>query len=385
MNEALQTYLKEIQFSGDLKKDIKSFFAAHKDGKTLAHTLSVASEAKRVATLYGADPVKAEQAALLHDISNVVPVAEMLDLAKKLSIEIMDEEYTYGRIVHQKLSKAMAREIFNITDPEILDAIECHTTLKAQASLMDKVLFISDKISWQLPGDHQYLFEARHKVDEMKLNEGVLIYLNQVWENRLKLKLIHPWLIQARAELMSTFPELETERFILRQITHDDAKDIFQTFSLDEVTKYYDVESFTNIEQAEQLIQTWHQRFENKQAIRWGIALKSDNRVVGTCGFHGWVKNHHKAAIGYELTPQFWRQGVMTEVLGKIMEYGFDTLELNRIEAFVEPENVGSRRVLEKVGFQAEGLLKDNYYWKNRFVDNVIYALIKKDFKKMTR
>lgn len=57
-------------------------------------------------------------------------------------------------------------------------------------------------------------------------------------------------------------------------------------------------------------------------------------------------------------------------------EYGFDTLELNRIEAFVEPENVG---------FQAEGLLKDNYYWKNRFVDNVIYALIKKDFKKMTR
>ncbi|MEY8745578.1 GNAT family N-acetyltransferase [Bacillales bacterium AN1005] len=125
-------------------------------------------------------------------------------------------------------------------------------------------------------------------------------------------------------------------------------------------------------------MQTWHQRFENKQAIRWGIALKSDNRVVGTCGFHGWAKNHHKAAIGYELTPQFWRQGVMTEVLGKIMEYeyGFDTLELNRIEAFVEPENVG---------FQAEGLLKDNYYWKNRFVDNVIYALIKKDFKKMTR
>ncbi|MEY8745577.1 bis(5'-nucleosyl)-tetraphosphatase (symmetrical) YqeK [Bacillales bacterium AN1005] len=207
MNEALQTYLKEIQFSGDLKKDIKSFFAVHKDGKTLAHTLSVASEAKRVATLYGADPVKAEQAALLHDISNVVPVTEMLDLAKKLSIEIMDEEYTYGRIVHQKLSKAMAREIFNITDQEILDAIECHTTLKAQASLMDKVLFISDKISWQLPGDHQYLLEARHKVDEMKLNEGVLIYLNQVWENRSKLKLIHPWLIEARVELLKELYE----------------------------------------------------------------------------------------------------------------------------------------------------------------------------------
>lgn len=180
---------------------------------------------------------------------------------------------------------------------------------------------------------------------------------------------------------MPQFPELETERFVLRQITKNDSVDIFQYFSLDEVTRFYDVESFTNIRQAEELIQRWNERFERSQAIRWGITLKSLNRVIGTCGFHGWMKNHYKAEIGYELAPEYWRQGFMTEAIEKIIEYGFNNLELNRIEAFVEPENVGSRTVLEKVGFREEGILKEHYYWRNRFVDNVIYAFLKKDYK----
>ncbi|WP_427051612.1 GNAT family N-acetyltransferase [Paenibacillus sp. TC-CSREp1] len=178
---------------------------------------------------------------------------------------------------------------------------------------------------------------------------------------------------------MSQFPILETERFVLRQITQNDSLDIFQYFSLEEVTRFYDVESFTDINPAEELIQKWNERFEKNQAIRWGITLKSESRVIGTCGFHGWMKNHYKAVIGYELSPKYWHQGFMTEVIEKVVEYGFNNLELNRIEAFVEPKNVGSRRVLEKTGFREEGILKEHYFWKNRFVDNVIYALLKKD------
>ncbi|NUU79773.1 GNAT family N-acetyltransferase [Paenibacillus xylanilyticus] len=180
---------------------------------------------------------------------------------------------------------------------------------------------------------------------------------------------------------MPQFPVLETERLILRQITSEDSKDIFHYFSMDEVTKFYDVESFTSIEQAEELIQRWNERFEKEQAIRWGITLKSENRVIGTCGFHGRMKNHYKAAIGYELAWEYWQQGYITEVTQKIIEFGFNHFELNRIEAFVEPENVGSRKVLEKIGFREEGILKEHYYWKNRFVDTAIYALIKKDYK----
>lgn len=71
----------------------------------------------------------------------------------------------------------------------------------------------------------------------------------------------------------------------------------------------------------------------------------------------------------------------MTEVISKIIEFGFNNLGLNRIEAFVEPENMGSRKVLEKVGFTEEGILKEHFYWRNRFVDNVLYAMLKKEYK----
>jgi len=202
MNSILKPYVLDLEFSNDLENNIRSFFVLHNDYETLNHTLTVASEAKRVAGLYGVDTFKAVQAGLLHDISNTVPVSEMLYLANELSIEIMEEEYKYDRIIHQKLSKAMAKEIFNITDQEILNAIECHTTLKPKSSLLDKVLFISDKISWELPGEQQYLLEIRNKVNDRKLNAGLLIYLNHIWEQRSKLKLVHPWLIEAREELL---------------------------------------------------------------------------------------------------------------------------------------------------------------------------------------
>lgn len=102
MNVVLKPYSLELNFSNDLKNDIYSIFVAHNNYETLNHTLIVASEAKRVAGIYGADPIKAEHAGLLHNISNAVPVSKMLSVAKELSIEIMDEEYKYDRIIHQK-------------------------------------------------------------------------------------------------------------------------------------------------------------------------------------------------------------------------------------------------------------------------------------------
>lgn len=182
-------------------------------------------------------------------------------------------------------------------------------------------------------------------------------------------------------ENMTQFPILETERLVLRQLKQEDSRDIFHYFSLDEVTKFYDLESFTNIKQAEELIHRWNQRFERNQGIRWGITLKSESRVIGTCGFHGWMKNHYKAEIGYELTPEYWRKGFMTEAIQMILEFGFNNFGLNRIEAFVEPANVNSRKVLEKIGLREEGILKEHFYWRNRFVDTAIYALLKKDYK----
>ncbi|SFJ86095.1 ribosomal-protein-alanine N-acetyltransferase [Paenibacillus sp. UNC496MF] len=176
------------------------------------------------------------------------------------------------------------------------------------------------------------------------------------------------------------FPVLETERLVLRQLRAEDAGELFAYFSLDEVTAYYDLDSFEEPAQAAGLLASWQRRFDRGEGIRWGITLRGDDRVIGTCGFHEWPKGHYKAEVGYELAPAYWRQGLMTEALASIIPYGFEALGLNRIEAFIDPDNDGSRRLLEKSGLREEGHMRDYYYEKGRFVDAVLFACLKRTY-----
>ncbi|QHW34948.1 GNAT family N-acetyltransferase [Paenibacillus rhizovicinus] len=170
-----------------------------------------------------------------------------------------------------------------------------------------------------------------------------------------------------------------TERLVLRQLKLGDAPELFAYFAKDEVTEYYDLDSFTEQQQAASLIQRWNERFDRQDGIRWGIALKSEDRIIGTCGFHSWTKEHAKAEIGYELSPAYWQQGIMSEALGSVIPYGFESMGLNRIEAFIDPDNISSRKLLEKAGLREEGLLRDYFYEKGRFVDAVLFARLKRD------
>lgn len=177
--------------------------------------------------------------------------------------------------------------------------------------------------------------------------------------------------------MLLTFPVLETERLMLRQLRTEDSTDLYHYFSKDEVTEFYDLDSFTELQQAENLIRIFNDRFINGQGIRWGITLKTEDKVIGTCGFHNWSKKHYKAEIGYELSPEYWGKGIMSEVLREVIHYGFKEFELNRIEAWTYPDNIKSRKRLEKSGFSEEGYLKQYYFVKQRFVDAVIFSIIK--------
>jgi predicted HD superfamily hydrolase involved in NAD metabolism len=205
MKDIFSRYTSRIVFTGDLSKDIDTFFKLNNDLRTLNHTLEVAEEAKRIANLFEIDPLKVICAALLHDISNVIPISTMLEVAKNLSIEVLEEELKYDRSVHQKLSKYMAQDIFRISDEEILNAIESHTSHKPNANMTDKILFVSDKISWKLPGEHPYLQEMREEVNKLEIDKAILIYLNHIWDQRNILKLVHPWLIKAREEMLKGY------------------------------------------------------------------------------------------------------------------------------------------------------------------------------------
>lgn len=176
----------------------------------------------------------------------------------------------------------------------------------------------------------------------------------------------------------AAFPEIETERLLLREILPEDAEAIYRIFSDDKVTEFYDLVTYTSIDQARELIDFFDESFELERAIRWGITLKPDDTVIGTCGYV-WLRQY-RGEIGYDLASAYWRQGIMSEAVEAILEYGFTDLGLNRIEALVMKENVASAALLRSLGFREEGLLRQHDYFKGKFHDMRLFALLESDF-----
>ena len=173
------------------------------------------------------------------------------------------------------------------------------------------------------------------------------------------------------------FPELATERFRLRPLHGADAAILFGYFSGPELTGRFGMVPLTSIEQAYDFIRQYEKAAEQGQAIRWGIAWKESDVLVGSCGYHNWSQEHRRAEIGYEVAPSLWRRGVMSEVLPVICGFGFARMELNRIGALIMPSNVASIRLVEKLGFQREGVLRKYLVKAGVAEDFVSYSLLR--------
>ncbi len=179
---------------------------------------------------------------------------------------------------------------------------------------------------------------------------------------------------------MDLFPELETNRLVLRNITKDDANSILKYLSDEEVMKYYGLEPFQTIEDAWSEI-SWYQSIKaNQTGIRWGITLKEQGKVIGSCGFHNIVSQHFRTEIGFELSKEYWGQGIAAEAVDAIIRHGFEQMEFQRIEALIELPNIPSQKLVEKKAFKREGLLRKYEYTCGKFDDLYMYALLKEDF-----
>lgn len=181
--------------------------------------------------------------------------------------------------------------------------------------------------------------------------------------------------------IFSHFPVLTTNRLILRQIRPEDFKSVFDIFSRPEVTDFYNLDSFQTDEPAKALVDSFIQRFHNKQGIRWGISFKGDTKLIGTCGLQNLVIQHSRAEIGYDLNPDFWRTGIMSEAIKEILRYCFNIVRLNRIEALCMQGNYASISLLKKCNFQLEGTVRQYAYWKGHYHDLILLSLIRSDFK----
>ena len=177
-------------------------------------------------------------------------------------------------------------------------------------------------------------------------------------------------------------PIIETERFLLRRITLSDAEDLFKMRSNKEVMQFIGKPLAKNITDAEQLITTFELGFNNKSAIVWGITFKNQHPIIGTISFHDIDKVNFRSELGYMLNSDYWRQGVLSEVLPEVIKFGFNTLNLHSIEARIAPENSSSKKLLLKNNFVKEAYFKENYFFNQQFLDTEVYSLINQNEKK---
>lgn len=178
---------------------IKNRYLSNHKENTLRHVEEVADTAVWLAEIYDLDSEKVKLAALLHDISAIMTPQDMYELAKMRGLEIDAAEEKYHFLLHQRISRIIAQEDYGINDSDILDAIECHTTLKKNASMYDEIIFIADKISWDQKGVPPYYDILKEKVVE-SLDEACYFYINYQFENNLLL-MPHQWIIEAYGDL----------------------------------------------------------------------------------------------------------------------------------------------------------------------------------------
>jgi predicted HD superfamily hydrolase involved in NAD metabolism len=203
MHRILSDLQKPVTFTGALAVDVPAFLRQHGCPKTASHSGDVAAEAHRLAQRFGVSPQQAEAAGWLHDVSAVFPAAERADRARDFGVNVLPEEDSFPMIIHQKLSVILAREIFSVDDEAVLSAVGCHTTLKGGASLLDKVVFVADKIAWDRPGTPPYLETIQTALDK-SIDHAAFVYLDYLWQMRDSLNVLHPWVARAHAELQST-------------------------------------------------------------------------------------------------------------------------------------------------------------------------------------
>jgi ribosomal-protein-alanine N-acetyltransferase len=177
---------------------------------------------------------------------------------------------------------------------------------------------------------------------------------------------------------LNPFPELRTERLLLRRIVPADAPALLDIRSREEVMQYISRPRSQNLEDVLQHIALLDEGIAKNESISWAISLQSEpERLIGTVGYYRTKFEHHRSEIGYLLHPDFWQQGIMTEAMDAAVAFGFTTLNLHSMEGCIDPNNAPSRAVLLRQQFVKEALYKENYYYEGQWLDTEVLSLLK--------
>lgn len=179
-------------------------------------------------------------------------------------------------------------------------------------------------------------------------------------------------------------PTLDAPRVRLRWLSAGDVDALFAVFSDREMMRYWSTPAFRERAEAEALLARIQQRFADKLGFQWGVERKDDGRILGTCTLFHLDSRNMRAELGYALASAYWKNGYMREALSALLDYAFGTMKLRRLEADVDPRNASSLRILQKLGFSREGLLRERWNVDGEIQDTAFLGLLAREWRAET-
>jgi [ribosomal protein S5]-alanine N-acetyltransferase len=180
--------------------------------------------------------------------------------------------------------------------------------------------------------------------------------------------------------VFAAVPVLETARCTLRPVTTADIADMFRLMSNPDVTRFLGRLPMAEMQEAVDRVELLLARVEAQTGLTWMVVNRESGEVIGNCMFFNLIKAHFRAELGYALLPAWWGQGLVSEIVTRLMAFAFTDMGLHSIEAKIDPQNGASRRVLEKQGFVQEGYFRQSFFdpVTQNFVDTAVFSLVKK-------
>ncbi|HEY8561781.1 MAG TPA: GNAT family N-acetyltransferase [Pyrinomonadaceae bacterium] len=176
-------------------------------------------------------------------------------------------------------------------------------------------------------------------------------------------------------------PVIEASRVRLRHLEESDTDSLFEIFSDREALRYWGFPPYGERAQAAKLLAEIHEYFRQKSLFQWGIALADTDEVIGTTTLFRLDDQSRRAEIGYILNRRFWGGGYINEALSALFDFAFKEMNLHRIEADIEPRNSASIKVVERLGFQREGFLRERWIVGGELHDSLFYGLLESDWR----
>ena len=175
-------------------------------------------------------------------------------------------------------------------------------------------------------------------------------------------------------------PTINASRIRLRWIRDEDAQAMYRIYSNPDVMRYWSTPPLPNLEAAQELVAQIQNDCRQKTIMKWGVARQDGDELIGSVTLFNFNLDNERAEVGYALDRACWGQGYMNESLRALLGYAFDVLKLRRIEADVDPRNIGSIRTVERLGFKQEGYLRERWHVNGELQDALFFGLLRRDW-----